>query len=163
MKVVDNANSRELVRFALQTKENLIIEKSKIESIDYIVSSTDDNAKKYGIVIRYRNIPDSETRSTVFNDLEKIKENCNNNQLIPTIAFILYDKAEKSAYVFLVTVEKLEELANSKIIEDEISYVDQGIQIKYGINLTTEKKMLDELKAHLDYVEITTGKMDFRE
>ena len=161
MKVVDNVNSKELVRFALQAKGNLVIEKSKIEAIDYIVSPTENNTERYGIVIRYRNISDDETRSKVFDDLDGIKANCNNNQLIPTIAFILYDKAEKSAYIFLVTVKKLEELANSKIIEDEISYVDKGIQIKYGVNLTTETKMLDELKAHLDYIEITTGEIDF--
>ena len=45
MKVVDNVNSKELVRFALQAKGNLVIEKSKIEAIDYIVSPTENNTE----------------------------------------------------------------------------------------------------------------------
>lgn len=163
MKVVDDVISEEFVRFALQAKGNLNIENSNINSIGYIVANRKDPDKKYGVVIRYRNIPGSETRSQTFDDLESIKQNCAKNQLIPTIGFVLYDKEEKYGYVFIFTVEQLEHLASSGKIEDEISYVKCGIQIKYGINHKTVKEMLDKLKSNLDYIEITMGEKDFTE
>lgn len=167
MKVVDNANSKELVRFALQSKGRLSIKKSEDKSIDFIVSPIEDINKKYGIVIRYRNIPEKETKSNVFDDLDKIKENCAKNNLIPTIAFVLYNKnsdnTKKYTYVFLFTIEELENLANSKHLENEISYVDHGIQIKYGTGQEVDTKMLEKLKEHLDYIEITVGEKDFAE
>ena len=165
MKVVDNVNSKELVRFALQSKGSLSIEKSEDKSIDFIVSPLEDINKKYGIVIRYRNIPEKETKSKVFADLDKLKENCAKNNLIPTIGFVLYNKSsdntKKYAYVFLFTVKELENLANNKQLENEISYVDHGIQIKYGTGHEADVKMLDKLKEHLDYIEITVGEKDF--
>ena len=161
MKLINDENSRELVKFALNTKENLNIENSSINGIHYIVTSPQNIDKKYGIIIRYRNIPESETCSQVFKDLETIKKNCNNSKLIPTIAFVLNDETEKYAYVFLFTVKQLEDLADSEIIKDEISYVEHGIQIKYGINNKTIVEMLDKLKEHLDYIEIKAGGKDF--
>ena len=163
MKLINNENSRELVKFALNTKGNLNIEKSDIKGISYIVSSTENTNKKYGIIIKYRNIPESESRSETFKNLETTKKTCSDYQLIPTIAFVLNDETEQYTYVFLSTVKQLEDLADNKIIEDEISYVEHGIQIKYGINKTTVEEMLNKLKLHLDYIEIRTGTNNFDE
>lgn len=161
MKVVDDVNSRELVRFALQSKGTLSIEKSEDKSIDFIVSPLEDINKKYGIVIKYRNIPEKETKSKVFDDLDKLKENCAKNNLIPTIGFVLYDETGKTTYVFLFTVQQLEYLTVSEKIKDEIYAVMNGIQLKYGVNHTAIKSMMDRLKANLDYIEITSGEIDF--
>ena len=150
MKVIDNANSKELVRLILNARKDVTVDKTQIEKLDYIVTS---ESEKYGIAVRYRNIPETETCSQVFDDTEELKDVCSEKNLIPTIAFVLYDTNRIRTYIF--TVGQLEELAKRDDIEEVVKKVDHGLQIKYGINKTPTDSLLDKLKMYLDCTELT--------
>ena len=161
MKIMDELNTKELVKLILNSRKSLSVETTEIKKLAFIAVSRNDNSLKYGISVKYRNIPESETRSKVFDDLEEIKQICSSNDLIPAIAFVLYDEAEKEAYIYLFTIAQIEALADKDSTKDVIKKVECGIQIKYGINHRTEKSLLDLLNKNIDCTELNTNSIDF--
>lgn len=152
MKVIDNANSKELVRLILNARKDITVDKTQIKKLDYIVTSS---SEKYGIAVRYRNIPDTETCSQVFDDTEELKDICSENNLIPAIAFVLYDTKRIRTYIF--TVGQLEKLVQRNDAEKKevIKRVDHGLQIKYGNNTEPVDRLFNKLKMYLDCTELT--------
>lgn len=161
MKTVDDVNSRELVNLILKDREKLTVIKSQIQKIDFIATMDEDKSKKYGIVVKYRNIPETETRSQVFEDLDEIEKICENNDLIPTIAFVVYDKESHTVRTYIFTVEHIRKLAGDDILKDEVREVEKGVQIKFGINKRTITEKIVALGNHLDCSELTTNEKNF--
>lgn len=93
MRVLDEISSKALTRYVLNSRESLITEKTELDKLSFVTASKQEPSKRYGIAVRYRNIPVTETRSQVFedSDLSNIEAVCMKNNLIPAISFVLYD------------------------------------------------------------------------
>lgn len=163
MKVINKTNSKIFVEYVLKSKGNLEINRNTNDKLDFIVTNKDTN-KEYGIIVRYRNIPCTETRSQVLDKetLSKLGEICDKEKrgLIPTIAFLIFDEEKKTTYVYITTVENLKSLSKNSDVE-ALTEVMHGSQIKYGIGLETRDELLNSLKKKLDCTEIINSTINF--
>lgn len=162
MKVLEEVSSKALIQYILTSKKGYKTTSSGNKKIDFVTTS-DDGTKQYGIAVRYRNIPRSETRSQVFEDkdVREIKDACGTD-LIPTIAFAVYDEESEKTYAIIGTIEQMEKLADEEENTREFFYnVIHGMQIKFGVGHDTQYDLLKKLEAHFDYTEIRTNKIDF--
>lgn len=160
MKILGKTNSKALVKYILTSKKDFKTDKSENNKIDFIVTDKKNPAKKYGIIVRYRNIPDSETRSQVY-ELTEIKKICINENLIPVIACAIYDEDTNKTYAFLITVEQIENLSQDTDCNEFLREVMHGLEIKFGINRNTSKDLLNKLKMKVDYTEVQQGTINF--
>lgn len=163
MKILEKTSSRSLVEYILSSKQDFATEKSVLNKIDFVVTSKSDQSKKYGVAVRYRNIPYSETRSQVFEntDIQQIKEICSKEGLVPVIAFALYDEEINKTYAFICTIQQMEELSKDEKTKNALSEVVHGLQIKYGVGHATSQELLYTLKNNVDCTEIQRGKINF--
>lgn len=159
MKTVDTPISKELTRLILNTRKGITVEKTDLRKLTFVAQS--EEGVKYGIATRYRNIPETETCSQVFefDDLKELKIVCEENDLIPVIAFTLYNTDK--VRIFLFKVSQLEELAESSEICEPIEKVEKGLQLKYGFNKTTDENMLKSLSTYLDCTVLEPNGNDF--
>lgn len=166
MKILERTSSKTLIKYVLESKKELKIEESKIAKIDFIAKNKNMSSCNYGITVRYRNIPCTETRSQVFEnkDLQEIKDACASEKLIPVIAFALFDEETNKTYAFLFTISQMEELAKDDTTEKFFKQVMHGLEIKIGTRQTvTNEILLKKLKAHVDYTEIENNGRNFFE
>lgn len=163
MKVINATNSKMLVEYVLKSKGNLEINQNTNNTLDFIVTNINTN-KEYGIIVRYRNIPCTETRSQVLDKetLDKLEVICNTEKkgLIPTIAFLIFDEEKQTTYVYIVTVKNLKSLSKNSDVE-ALTEAMHGLQIKYGIGYKTKDELLNSLKMKLDCTEIINSKINF--
>lgn len=162
MRILEDVNSKALIQYILTSKKGYKTTSSGDKKIDFVTAS-DDGTKQYGVAVRYRNIPCSETRSQVFEDkdVREIKDACGTD-LIPTIAFAVHDEETKKTYAIIGTIEQMEKLADKEENTREFFYnVIHGMQIKFGVGRETKNDLLDKLKMNFDYTEIETNQKDF--
>lgn len=163
MKILNNMNSRTLVKYVLENKKGIEVKEIKGNKIDFIITKEDDLSKRFGINVTYRNIPCEETRSEVwtYQEIQKIKDTCSVENMIPTVAFALCDEESETTYIFMLTVQMLEDLSKNDSTNDIFKRTKNGFQIKYGIGHSTKKELLDRLKYYVGYTEIIVDKMSF--
>lgn len=151
-KILDKEKSNLLVEFLLNSKEDFVIEKSADKSIDFIVKSSE---QVYAVFTRYRNFPDTETKSrTLTNEEEKRIENVCKAKYIPVIAYAFFIKETDKIYVFLMTLDKMRKLTT----KDDNAFLNpvlHGMDIKLGVGNSFERELYNSLNMHVDILEVS--------
>ncbi len=151
MKVIDSIKSRLLVEYVLRSKENIIVEKPEDSRIDFVITR---ETEKYGVFVRYRNFPLSETKSKTLDkeEQERILHICGED-MIPVIAYVFYEMESDKTYVFMMTMDKMEELS----MQDNsfVNQVMKGIDVKLGVGKHFSDELYVGLKNEVASTEIS--------
>ena len=162
MKVLNKENSKNIVKNVLSMREELRVEETdkQEDKINLIVSNYTNSSCKYGICIRFRNFPDTESRSETYN-LEKYKAYCEKINVIPVLAFVFYDEETNKIYLCILKVEEMETMAETDSNIDIIKEVERGIQFKYGRGYETLESYLNKYKESVDFTVIELNNRTF--
>ena len=156
MKVLDKEKSNLLVEFVLRSKEGLSVEKPEEKRIDFIVRT---ETETYAVFTRYRNFPLQETKSRTLQteEEERIEDICN-DKYIPLIAYVFYEEKTEKIYIFLMTLDRMHELADSDY--EFLNNVLHGVDIKFGIGKEFNDTLFDGLKRQVCTTEISFEETD---
>ncbi|MBS6733795.1 MAG: hypothetical protein KH275_01115 [Clostridiales bacterium] len=159
MKVLNEENSKQIVKNVLSMREELTIKKGTGKA-DFTVLVNENPSQKYDIAVRYRNFPETETPSQVF-DMTGFEAECEKNSRIPVLAFVFFDQATNRVYLSISTVKKMKEIAKEDSDTDIIKEVMHGIQIKYGRGHEALESYLNKFKDKIDFTIIERNSKTF--
>lgn len=162
--------SEQLVMYILGHHKNMRV--ALVDHVGADIIAVKDN-KKYAISVKGRNFLDidnkfSESHSTHFkgNDIEKLVDFSNSFDMVPAVAFVFtdndIDKDKVTIRVFIISLEKMEEMANDESIHflNKSKSKIQGVTFNIGKNKRSLLGEIIKYSNYIDYTEIKINKTD---
>lgn len=148
-----------LTMYVLGQLKNMSVALIDHVGADVIASKRSENALRYAISVKGRNIPKTESKSFNFSqgNIDKLTETANVFGMIPAVSFVFVDEMEgpKKIRIFVAELETLLQLC----IDDKVGFVNvasDGLTIKY-----TESKNTHWLSKIKECKEIAYFEMQF--